>query len=90
MQLMSWPPTDAKELIARWESQGKPVIELSPGKSINSLERWFYPLHSWGDNGTSQELEVVRDVLGSVNWQKALLYHNVGGAHENNDRRSLH
>ena len=69
---MSWPPSDAKELIALWESQGRPVIELSPGKSISSLERWFYPLHSWGDNGTSNEIELVRRALGVKNWQNSL------------------
>ena len=48
------------------------MIELSPGKSISNLERWFYPLHSWGDNGTSNEIELVRGVLRPVNWQEAL------------------
>ena len=70
---MSWPPSDARELIALWESQGKPVIELSPGKSVSNLERWFYPLQSRGDNGTSKEVEVVHGVLGAINWQKSLL-----------------
>ena len=69
---MPWPPSDARELIALWESHGRPVIELSQGKSVSNLERWFYPLHSWGDNGTSKELEVVRSELGAQNWQKAL------------------
>ena len=69
---MPWPPSDAKDLLASWESQGRPVIELSPGKSISNLERWFHPLYSRGDNGTPQEVEVVRGVLGVKVGQKAL------------------
>ena len=69
---MAWPPSDAKDLLARWESQDRPEISLAPGKTISNLERWFYPTHSNGDNGTVGELSQVRQLLEAESWQEAL------------------
>lgn len=69
---MAWPPPDAQDLLARWESQDRPEIPLAPGKSISNLERWFYPTHSQGANGTVGELNQVRRLLGAESWQESL------------------
>ena len=41
----AWPPPDTADLLAQWKDVGRPSIALSPGVSIVSLERWFYPVH---------------------------------------------
>ena len=69
---MAWPPSDAKDLLARWEAEERPEIPLGQGKTISNLERWFYPTHFNGDNGTAGELSQVRWQLGAESWQESL------------------
>ena len=35
-------PADAHRMIARWETLGRPCIDLQPGISISNLERWLH------------------------------------------------
>ena len=35
-------PPDAHRMIARWETLGRPCIDLQPGISISNLERWLH------------------------------------------------
>ena len=35
-------PADAHRMIDRWETLGRPCIDLQPGISISNLERWLH------------------------------------------------
>ena len=39
----TWPPSDAVDLLARWEKLGRPEIPLSPGVLVTNLGTWFHP-----------------------------------------------
>ena len=52
-------PADAHRMIARWETLGRPCIDLQPGISISNLERWLHKCHPV----SRSHLGIVREYL---------------------------
>lgn len=42
-QWETWPPAEAADLIALWETAGCPELELVPGVVVWNLRLWFAP-----------------------------------------------